>query len=73
MLVKKGTANIINIVPKLSEIVETPAVKGDAVGQIDLVSGEEVLMSLPVLLAEDAPRATFVDRFLQIIKVFLTV
>lgn len=73
MLVKKGTANTINIVPKLSESVETPAAKGDAVGQIDLVSGEEVLMSLPVLLAEDAPRATFVDRFLQIIKVFLTV
>ncbi|MBQ6947580.1 MAG: D-alanyl-D-alanine carboxypeptidase [Clostridia bacterium] len=73
LLVEKGVGKNIVIETKLDETVVAPAEKGAKVGEVNFVSGEEILRSFPILLSEVVEKATFLDIFLQIFRVFLTV
>ena len=73
LLVTKGTAAGINVVTEIDPFITAPAEKGTQVGHVDLVSGEKIIKSFPVVLRENVPAATFKDIFLQIINVFLAV
>lgn len=73
LLLKKGISSKINIEIKMEESLNAPAEKGMKVGEVNLVAGEEILHNYPIILTEKVEKATFLDIFLQIIKVFLTV
>ena len=73
LLVTKGMADDISVEVKLQDSVEAPLNKNTKVGEVNLVSGEEILQSFPVVLSNDVEKATFLDIFLQIFHVFLTV
>lgn len=73
LLVTKGTAKNIVTETVLTDNLQAPLAKGDKVGEISLVCGEEILRSYPIVLSQEVGKATFFDIFLQIFKVFLTV
>lgn len=73
LLVEKGMASKINVEIKLNESVTPPLEKGSQVGEVVLVSGEEILQSYPIVLSNNVEKATFWDIFLRILCVFLTV
>lgn len=73
LLVNKGMASKISVEIKMEESVTAPAKKGSKVGEVILVAGEEILENYPIVLSNNVERATFLDIFLQIIQVFLTV
>ncbi len=73
LLVKKGQAENINVEIKLDEQVVAPADEKTKVGEVNLVLGEEILQTYPIVLSNYVPKATFLDIFLQIIHLFLTV
>ena len=73
LLVTKGMANNISVEVKLQDSVEAPLNTNAKVGEVNLVSEEEILQSFPVVLSNDVEKATFLDIFLQIFHVFLTV
>ena len=63
----------INIETKLEESVDAPLSKNAKVGEVCIVSGEEILQTYPIVLSDKIEKATFLDIFLQIFQVFLTV
>lgn len=73
LLVAKGMSKNINIETKLEESVDAPLSKNAKVGEVCIVSGEEILQTYPIVLSDKIEKATFLDIFLQIFQVFLTV
>ncbi len=73
MLVKKGEADKIAVEIKLSDNITAPAQKNQEVGQVELILGEKIIGSYPLVLGESVEKATIWDIFLQILCVFLTV
>ncbi len=73
LLVSKGMATKISVEIKMDESITAPAEKGTKVGEVSLVAGEEILENYPIVLSQNVEKATFLDIFLQIIQVFLTV
>ena len=63
MLVKKGTAGQVNIVPNIQESVTAPASKGDKVGQVDLVAGEKIIK----INIEEEMKSSYIDYSMSVI------
>lgn len=73
LLVEKGKASKINIEVNLDTKLQAPAEKGTKVGKADVICDEKIIESFPILLQQTVPKAKFVDIFLQLVQVFLSV
>ena len=76
-LIPEGTAGLLidkaqkgSITTEISteESVSAPVAKGQQLGTMTVKSGETVLAQIPLVAAEDIPRLTWWDLFLQVLR-----
>ncbi len=72
LVVKKGTASKIQCDTALPEYLVAPVELGEKIGEIRFRLGEETLFVSKVTAAENAPKITFADNFLKMIKQIVT-
>ena len=68
LLVDKATKNSITTEISTEESVSAPVAKGQTLGTMTVKSGETVLTQIPLVAAEDIPRLTWWDLFLQVLR-----
>ena len=68
LLIDKAMKNSIKTEIAMEESVSAPVVKGQKLGQMTVKSGDTVLTTIPLVAAEDVPRLTWWDLFLQVLK-----
>ena len=68
LLIDKATKNSITTEISTEESVSAPVAKGQTLGTMTVKSGETVLTQIPLVAAEDIPRLTWWDLFLQVLR-----
>lgn len=66
LLLGKGAENDLRLDATLAEGVNAPIKKGDVVGEVRVVKGEEVIMTLPAVAAEDVTYPGFIMAIFRI-------
>ena len=68
LLVDKAQKSSITTETSVEETVSAPVAKGQKLGMLTVKSGETVLTQIPLVAAEDIPRLTWWDLFLQVLR-----
>ena len=68
LLVDKAQKSSITTEVSVEESVSAPVAKGQKLGTMTVKSGETVLTQIPLVAAEDIPRLTWWDLFLQVLR-----
>ena len=68
LLVDKAQKSSITTETSVEETVSAPVAKGQKLGTMTVKSGETVLTQIPLVAAEDIPRLTWWDLFLQVLR-----
>ena len=68
LLVDKAQKSSITTETSVEETVSAPVAKGQKLGTMTVKSGETVLAQIPLVAAEDIPRLTWWDLFLQVLR-----
>ena len=68
LLVDKAQKSSITTEISTEESVSAPVAKGQTLGTMTVKSGETVLTQIPLVAAEDIPRLTWWDLFLQVLR-----
>ena len=68
LLIDKAMKNSITTEISTEESVSAPVAKGQTLGTMTVKSGETVLTQIPLVAAEDIPRLTWWDLFLQVLR-----
>ena len=68
LLVDKAQKSSITTETSVEESVSAPVAKGQKLGTMTVKSGETVLTQIPLVAAEDIPRLTWWDLFLQVLR-----
>ena len=67
LLVEKGRLADINIRTALPDQITAPVEKGQVIGEITVLRGDEVLTRIPLTAAENMERLSWLDLFLQLL------
>ena len=59
LLLEKSKAGKLTRTLELAEGVEAPVTKGDVLGTLRIMAGEELVAEVPVVAGEDVPRLTW--------------
>ena len=59
LLLEKSKAGKLTRTLELAESVEAPVAKGDVLGTLRIMAGEELVAEVPVVAGEDVPRLTW--------------
>ena len=68
LLIDKAQKSSITTETSVEETVSAPVAKGQKLGTMTVKSGETVLTQIPLVAAEDIPRLTWWDLFLQVLR-----
>ena len=68
VLLEKAKASKLTKTLELLEGVEAPVAKGDVLGCLRILSGEELVAEVPVLAGEEIPRLTWGQVALRLIR-----
>ncbi len=68
LLVSKGDGAKIEEITELADALAAPVKKGDVIGKVKYVIGERVVAEIDVTAAENVGKATFFDRFSDILS-----
>ena len=68
LLIDKARKSSITTETSVEETVSAPVAKGQKLGTMTVKSGETVLTQIPLVAAEDIPRLTWWDLFLQVLR-----
>jgi len=67
LLVEKGMLTDINIRTALPDQITAPVEKGQVIGEMTVLRGDEVLTRIPLTAAENVERLSWLDLFLQLL------
>ena len=68
LLVEKGQKNLIRIQTELEEQVTAPVSKGQRLGTMTVLAGEQVLTEIPLVAEETAEKLTWGQMFLRLLR-----
>ncbi len=68
MLVDKGQKNLITFQQELDESVEAPVSKGQRIGTLRIMAQGQVLSEIPLVAAQEVPRLTWGQVFLELLR-----
>lgn len=68
MLIDKGQKNNLSTRVQLEEEVEAPVQKGQKLGQMTVLAGDQVLSTVPLVAAENVDKKSFGDLFAEIMR-----
>lgn len=69
LLLKKAQSGELQQQLTLLPAAEAPVAKGDALGTLSVLAGEEVVAELPILAGEDIPRITWGQMVLRLFQI----
>ncbi|MBE6976174.1 MAG: D-alanyl-D-alanine carboxypeptidase [Ruminococcaceae bacterium] len=68
LLVDKAQVNQVRIHTELEEFVNAPVSKGQRLGTLSVLVGEQTISQMPLVAAEAVPRLTWSDLFLMVLR-----